>query len=244
MKTQKLLSREELKDRAVRFYNRYGDELSQIANLLEIRLKQLSLAYTLQNSLPKEAIVVKTRIKSLESFLLKLANANWPQFYYPTEVVHDLIGARIVCWFIDDCYGILDYIKQSEHFNLDPKNIKDYIKNPQHQGYRGIHLPVNVSYDSAQRDSKGGIKLVKEEIVCEIQIRTKLQDSWGDVTHEFYYKNRAYGIENKQYEKLLSSMAERLHIEDKDFIKFRKIYQDLVAQSEKEKRREGLKDEK
>lgn len=242
---EKKLTPAQLKDRTLRFYHRYGDELAQVAKLLEIRLSQLALAYTLQNSLPKESIIIKSRIKSVDSFLLKLKNMKWPTFYYPTEVVKDLIGARIVCWFVDDCYGLLDYITKGNHFIINQAEIKDYIKSPMKQGYRAIHIPVEIKYDSVQRAKKGGaIRIVNEPILCEIQIRTKLQDAWGDLTHEFYYKNRAHGIQNAQFENLLSSTADRLAIEDKDFIKFRKIYQEIEKNSPKSKTRIGFKDEK
>lgn len=240
---KKKLNIPEIKERVIRFYSRYGEELRQIASLLEIRLNQISLAYTLQNSLPKESIVIRSRIKTLESIFLKLKRMKWPQFYFLTEVVKDLIGARIVCWFMDDCYGLLSYLLQSEHFKIDRSKIKDYVKEPHTQGYRAIHFPVEISYDGVKRDKNGDLKIIKEEIICEIQIRTKLQDAWGDVTHEFYYKNKAYGIKSEEYEILLSSTADRLSLEDKDFIKFRKIYQELAAKSDKANTREGFKDE-
>src|ERR1700730_3133421 len=92
------LSESELRARTTRFYGRYGSELERIAELLQIKLKQLALAYTLNNRLPPEAVQVTTRVKSLESFLKKLEADGWPTFYYPTEVVKDLVGARVVCW--------------------------------------------------------------------------------------------------------------------------------------------------
>ncbi|MFT5505633.1 MAG: putative GTP pyrophosphokinase [Gammaproteobacteria bacterium] len=74
--------------------------------VLHIRLSQLALAYTINNNLPAEAVTVSTRVKTLKSFLKKMDKISWPQFYYPTEVIQDLIGARVVCWLVDDCEGI------------------------------------------------------------------------------------------------------------------------------------------
>ena len=54
----KHLSIDELKQRAFRFFDRYGKDLEQIRQLLNIRLNQLALAYTIDNNLPPEAIVV------------------------------------------------------------------------------------------------------------------------------------------------------------------------------------------
>ena len=118
----------ELTQRAIRFYNRYGDEVENLRKLLDVRLNQLALAYTTQNSLPRESIQVLSRVKSLSSFLNKLSKKNWPQFYYPTEVATDLVGARMICWFVDDCYQILDSIRHSRQFSTREDSIEDYIK--------------------------------------------------------------------------------------------------------------------
>ena len=176
-KNTELERKDFLTQRAIRFYNRYGDEIDTIRQLLEVRLNQLALAYTLTNDLPRESVHVQTRVKNLSSFLKKLKRKKWPEFYYPTEIATDLIGSRVVCWFLDDCYGMLDLIKSSKQFKIRAKSIEDYIKNPKPSGYRSIHLLSDISYDRVK--NLDGKRVVKEDnIVCEIQIRTKLQDSW------------------------------------------------------------------
>ena len=100
-----------LTERAIRFFDFDGDELESISQVLKIRLSGLALAYTVENKLPRGAVVVRSRVKSLTSFLRKLEKANWPMFGYPTEVIADLIGARVICWFVDDCYGMLAYLQ-------------------------------------------------------------------------------------------------------------------------------------
>jgi len=97
-----------LTDRAIRFFDCYGDELESISQVLKIRLSRLASAYTVENELPREAIGVHSRVKPLASFLRKLEKTNWPMFHYPTDVITDLIGARVICWFVDDCYGMLN----------------------------------------------------------------------------------------------------------------------------------------
>src|SRR2546421_1043796 len=127
MKSQEILTREELKGRAIRFFDRYGQDLEHIKSLLEIRLTQVALAYTIDHKLPQEAVEISARVKTLRSFLKKLERSGWPQFYYATEVADDLIGARVCCWFLDDCYGFLDLINSSPHLKVD-REVKDYIQ--------------------------------------------------------------------------------------------------------------------
>jgi putative GTP pyrophosphokinase len=242
MKGKKIITQDELTSRIIRFYSRYGKEIEQIKDLLEIKLRQISLAYTIQNNLPPEAVQIKARVKSLDSFLRKLERLNWPQFYYPTEVVSDLIGARAICWFIDDCYGLLECINSSKHFKVKQDSIEDFVKDPKPSGYRSIHLLADVSYDSIKR-VKQKVEFSSESITCEIQIRTKLQDAWGDITHEFHYKAKEMGIGNNDYEDLLADISHRLEVEDRTLIKFRKAYQKMADDKQKKGIREGFRDE-
>ena len=143
-----------------------------------------------------------TRVKKLVSFLKKLENDGWPQFYYPTEVVKDLIGARIVCWFVDDCSGLLSFIKRSSHFRVADETvhpIKDYISDPQPAGYRAIHVFAEVPYGGVKRVGEN-VVVSPDNILCEIQIRSKLQDAWGDITHEFFYKAKNLGVRDETLE--------------------------------------------
>lgn len=241
MQGPKTLTPDELKERAIRFYNRYGKDLDQIRQLLSIRLNQLALAHTISNSLPPEAITISTRVKSLQSFLKKLEKKGWPQFYYPTEIVHDLIGARVICWFIDDCAGMKQLVESSNHLKVVGE-VEDYISNPKSSGYRSIHLLANVGYDSVQR-SGNDVEIRDEDMVCEIQIRTKLQDAWGDVTHEFHYKAKNVGVDNKVYEHFLSEISNRLANEDSSLLHLRKAYQELADEKLRNKTREGFRDD-
>lgn len=233
---------EELRERTRKFYARYGEEVEQISELLEIKLKQLALAYTISNKLPKEAVSIATRVKSEQSFLKKLENKGWPEFYVPTEIAKDLVGARVVCWFVDDCYGFLDFLKQSNHVSIvedDLKPIKDYIAKPQEAGYRAIHIFADLIYDRV-KSIDDSVNIVPDNMLCEIQVRSKLQDAWGDITHEFFYKAKNVGVRHDDYESLLSSLADNLAVQDKTFLKFRNAYQKLIDQKMKDGIREGF----
>ena len=243
MKEHETLSTEELKGRAIRFFDRYGGDLDQIRELLNIRLSQLALAYTIENNLPSEAISISTRVKTLKSFLKKLEKKGWPQFYRPTEIMQDLIGARVVCWFEDDCEGIKNFISSSKHLKIQGE-VEDYIKNPKPSGYRAIHLLANVGYDSVRRENDGSVVISSEEMICEIQIRTKLQDAWGDVTHEFHYKAKNAGVDDQVYEKILFEISNRLANEDKSILALRNAYINLADKKLKNKTREGFRHER
>jgi len=218
-----------LTERAIRFFNIYGDELESISQVLKIRLGGLASAYTSENKLPCKAVTVQSRVKSLTSFLRKLEKLDWPMFGHPTEVITDLIGARVICWFIDDCYGMLDYIQATRQFRIKPRSLEDYIKDPKPTGYRAIHILADVSYDRV-KSYKNQRTIVEDQMVCEIQIRSKLQNAWSDFTHEMYIKVPAEYQED--YETAIALIASNLAIEDRSALAVREILQRQAEKNE------------
>jgi len=224
----------QLSQRAVRFYHRYGEELESIRQLLHIQLDKLALAYTLENRLPRKAIRVVSRTKELKNFLLKLEKKGWPEFYLPSEIVADLIGARIICWFHDDCYGMLSLLRHSKRLKILADSIEDYNKTPKPSGYRAIHVLGDVTYDQVVHKGNKH-QIVAGKMTCEIQIRTLFQDAWGELTHQMHYKIAEQ--EKSKYNELVSSLADRLFTEDKAAVAIRK----LIQKEKEKKQRIGFK---
>jgi len=205
-----------------------GDELESISQLLKIRLDQLASAHTVENELPREAVDEHSRVKSLTSFLAKLEKTNWPMFRYPNEVITDLIGARVICWFVDDCYGMLDYIQATKQLRIKPRSLEDYIIDPTCTGYRSIRILANISYDRVKTCRKQRT-VVEERKICEIQIRTKLQDAWAEFTHKVHCKIPSEF--QADFETAIAEIAGRLATEYRSALAVRDI---LQRQAEKE----------
>ena len=121
---------------------------------------------------------VKSRIKSEKSIIDKL---NKKGYEVTTKNmishVHDIIGIRIVCSFLEDVYDIVDIIKSSKQFKI--KEEKDYIKNPKSTGYMSYHLIVLVPIY---------LNETVEHVEAEIQIRTSAMDFWASIDHKVQYK--------------------------------------------------------
>ena len=58
------------------------------------------------------------------------------------ENLHDIAGIRIICSFIDDIYKIADMIAKQDDITV--LQIKDYLKNPKENGYRSLHMIVEI----------------------------------------------------------------------------------------------------
>ena len=133
----------------------------------------------------------------------------------------------MICWFVDDCYGMLDYIKATKQFRIKPRSLENYIRDPKRSGYRGIHLLADVSYDRVKTYRKRRT-VGEDRMICEIQIRTKLQDAWAEFTHEVHSKVPADF--QADYETAIADIASRLAAEDKSALAVRDI---LKRQAEK-----------
>ena len=86
--------------------------------------------------------------------------------------------------------------------------IKDYIKNPKKNGYKSLHMIVEVSIYSAEGEQK--------ELV-EIQLRTMAMDYWSVLEYELYYKKR----DDAEIEAELKKYAEEIAKLDSRMLKLR-----------------------
>ena len=121
---------------------------------------------------------MKSRLKTEKSIIDKL-NKKGYEITTKNMIshVHDIIGIRIVCSFLDDVYDIVDIIKSSKQFKI--KEEKDYIKNPKSTGYMSYHLIVLVPIY---------LNETVEHVEAEIQIRTSAMDFWASIDHKVQYK--------------------------------------------------------
>ena len=129
------------------------------------------------------AITFKSRVKDFNSYYRKLLRIKPKNIENFMPLLTDLMGIRIICAFLED----ISVVEQQIVKNFDVKEIerKGSSLNFKEFGYESIHVLVAIPEDIAK---KVGEKL-PEECVCEIQIRTILQDAWAEVEHELVYKS-------------------------------------------------------
>ena len=95
--------------------------------------------------------------------------------------IDDLVGMRLTCTNLRDIEMVqvalesLPATPSKRHpLGLDPTSERDYVEQPKPSGYRGWHVNLGVHHDGVP-------------VTCELQVRTVLQDSWGELTHEDTY---------------------------------------------------------
>ena len=121
---------------------------------------------------------VTSRIKEPASIRAKLLKRGSPVSVESIRKnLNDVAGVRLICSYLRDIYTVRDTLLKSPQINLVAE--KDYIKSPKPNGYRSLHLVVNVSVPLNE-----GV----EEVPCEIQLRTTAMDSWAGLEHQLRYK--------------------------------------------------------
>ncbi len=143
----------------------------------ETKFKVLDAQFSLSHERnPIESI--HTRIKSPDSIREKLKRKGLPMTMQAVEEnLNDIGGVRVICSYLDDIYLLSDCLLQQDDVRLIEK--KDYIKNPKPNGYRSLHLIVEIP-----------IFLYNEKrmVRVEVQLRTIAMQSWANLEHRMRYK--------------------------------------------------------
>lgn len=144
---------------------------------VETKFRVLNEQFSLQHDRnPIESI--KTRLKSPESILEKLRRKNLPLTLSSIEEnLFDIAGIRVICSFVDDIYMLADCLINQDDITLVEE--KDYIRNPKENGYRSLHLIVEVPI--FLQDEKRNMKV-------EVQLRTIAMEFWANLEHRLRYK--------------------------------------------------------
>ena len=122
---------------------------------------------------------IESRVKSLNSIVMKLHSIGCPiNISNAKKNLHDIAGVRVVCRYVDDIYRIADLLLAQDDISLILE--KNYIKNPKPNGYRSLHIVVDVPVYMSQG---------KLFIPVEIQIRTVAMDFWATLEHGIRYKS-------------------------------------------------------
>lgn len=145
---------------------------------INARLQTLDADFSLR-TLHNPIHHIESRVKSLKSIVMKLHSVGCPiSISSAKKTLHDIAGVRVVCRYVDDIYKIADLLLAQDDISLILE--KDYIKNPKPNGYRSLHIVVDVPVYMARG---------KLFIPVEIQIRTVAMDFWATLEHGIRYKS-------------------------------------------------------
>ncbi len=121
---------------------------------------------------------VGSRLKTPESIIAKARRKHCPLTLddIRTNIV-DIAGIRITCSFISDTYRIADML--SSQSDVRVLEVKDYIAEPKPNGYKSLHIIVEIPVFMSDR---------VQPVPVELQIRTIAMDFWASLEHKIFYK--------------------------------------------------------
>lgn len=165
---------------------------------IETKFKVLDAELSLDSDQnPIESI--SCRLKKTISIIEKLKRKNHEVSVENVEkYLQDVAGVRVICAFPKDIYLLADKICSQDDIYLVQR--KDYIKHPKSNGYRSLHLILEVPVFFSNETKR---------MKVEVQLRTIAMDLWASVEHRIRYKKE---LEDQSFmKKELSQCAEVLH---------------------------------
>ena len=128
---------------------------------------------------PSPIDAIKSRIKTPRSIIGKLKRRGFPiSLQSMLENLNDIGGIRVICPFIEDLYTVADMLMRQDDLKLIDR--KDYIENPKPNGYRSLHLILEVPIFLSDRT---------QPVHIELQLRTIAMDFWASLEHQLRYKS-------------------------------------------------------
>ena len=184
---------EEAKEEALTVLNNWRSSHSYPMNTFQARLRQVS------KKIDDSALVVQ-RLKRVPSITKKLTRAQTKTMNL--SQMQDIAGCRSVLADVNKVYQLTEIYRKSRGLKHKKAREKDYIKNPKKDGYRSIHLIYKYKSDKIS---------TYDGLLIEIQIRSKIQNSWAtaieivDLFTKQAIKSNEGEEEWKEFFKLVSS---------------------------------------
>ena len=162
----------------------------------KFRVLDVQLSLNSENN-PIETI--KTRLKRPESIAAKIQRRGLP---FTLEAIEnnlfDIAGVRVICSFPEDIYRLADSLLRQDDVTLIER--KDYIQNPKPNGYRSLHLIIEIPIF---------LQNEKRMMKVEVQLRTIAMDFWASLEHKLRYKKDMRSVEHyDQISQKLKACAE------------------------------------
>lgn len=141
---------------------------------------------------------ITDRPKDVDSFVKKAIRKNYDD---PMDQIRDKAGVRAIVVYQDDVSRVRDLIK--DRFVVLHEEDKVAELGSTKLGYQGVHFEVMLKPGDLGEDHD------LADLICEIQIHTRAQSAWAEVSHELVYKALpAPGPETERRVMLLQALME------------------------------------
>lgn len=169
---------------------------------------------------------IKYRVKRFDAYFDKLVKITRHHRGSNTPVISDILGLRIVCPFLEDLEMIERLVK--DHFLVVEMEHKGLRRSVGEFGYESVHFLIKIDPVARKKE------LPYTANVCEVQLRTILQDAWAEVEHELIYKSDI-NLPNESIRRKLASLNATLTLSDLIFQEIRD-YQKEIRERNRQRR--------
>jgi putative GTP pyrophosphokinase len=174
-----------------------------------------------QASIPFSQIEYRT--KEVPDFVEKLKRKD-EKYKDPLTEVTDLVGLRIVLFYLDDVERVGEVIERE--FAVDPEHSGDKraLLDPDRFGYLSVHHIVRLSPSRAQLPEW----VAYREVCAEIQVRTVLQHAWAAISRKLAYANVRDAP--RKLQRNLNRLSALFELADDQFMAIRKSREEIEAE--------------
>lgn len=156
----------------------------------------------------------ESRVKETDSFLKKALAKHYSS---PLDEIRDKAGVRIVLTYADSLSEVKQII--SKNFCIHSFEDKEIKLGNNQLGYLGIHYEISLS-DKLIKDACKDF----QEKTCEIQLHTRAQNLWANISHDLLYKpNQSFPVD---IQRSLYRLVALVEIFDKEVSSARQFIQE------------------
>lgn len=170
---------------------------------------------------------IKYRVKRFNNYFEKLQKVRKGVKGGEDGLITDLLGLRIICPFLEDLETIEGLL--SEQFEIVEAQRKGAQNSFREFGYDSVHMLIKLK----DWDRSASIPYAGD--VCEVQLRTILQDAWAEVEHELVYKSDI-DMPNESIKRKLASLNATLTLSDLIFQEIRDYQKEVRSRGRKRRR--------
>ncbi len=124
---------------------------------------------------------VNYRIKDVKSYLDKIRRKPYDDLI---NDITDICGLRIICYYTSDLEKIYSLI-ENEYEVLEVVDKRELLEENKF-GYLSRHYIVKLKKEWL----KAPIYRNLDDLIAEVQVRTILEHTWSDISHNFYTKRK------------------------------------------------------
>jgi len=186
-------------DKIKKYFDENNDTMNEILTRIE---KDIVLA---RDTKEVPIYMTRARVKDIDSCYLKTKRKN----KIDIDSITDMIGLRILCLFEQDIFDVYKYLLNmlnSEVYVLKEILVYGWKKESiipidfMESEFKKFDKYNNITFEDIYRDNGyqsihfvGTYKDFHKEMECsfEIQLRTLLQDVWGELEHKLAYKQKS-----------------------------------------------------